>query len=482
MDRKQKAAKEKKPLASSRALRSGAYAGALCAIALAVCVAVNVFAAAVPSKYKTVDMTDEKLYTLSDETKQVADSLTQDVTMYYLARTGSEDDNTARLLDAYDALPHVNVVRKDPVVYPNFAAAYDASTAAVGSIIVDGGSRYKVVSADSLYTSTPNYETYSYDTSFAGESAITGALSYVASEVLPKVYTLTGHGEADLSSGISSGLSNQNMEVASLSLLTEAAVPDDADVLVMNAPTRDLSADEAKKLSDYLAKGGSLYLTTANGACSAETMPNLAGVLSAWGLSAKDGVVIEGDTSKSLSNYPYYLLPDLNSHDITDPLISNKSYVLVPMAHAISVASTLPENVETTNLLTTSDSAYLKTGLKNGDSIVKSDGDETGTFCVAVAADNTSTNAKLVWVSSGVVMDENTDSMVSGGNTDFVLNGITWMTDAQTGITIHAKSMQAAKLTVPAAGVAMWGTLFTIGTPVVLLLAGLVIWLVRRKK
>ena len=29
---------------------------------------------------------------------------------------------------------------------------------------------------------------------------------------------------------------------------------------------------------------------------------------------------------------------------------------------------------------------------------------------------------------------------------------------------------------------AMWDTLFTIGTPVVLLLAGLVIWLVRRKK
>ena len=126
---------EKKSFLHSKTLRNGAYAGALCAIALAVAVAVNLFAGAIPTQYTSFDMTDAKLYSLSDETRQVAGSLTQDVTLYYLVQAQSEDANITRLLAQYDALDHVQVVRKDPVVYPTFAASYDAASASVGSVV-----------------------------------------------------------------------------------------------------------------------------------------------------------------------------------------------------------------------------------------------------------------------------------------------------------------------------------------------------------
>ena len=110
-------------------------------------------------------MTENKLYSLSQETEDLCAALTQDVTFYYLGRTGQEDAAVTELLDKYkDASSHIQVVQKDPVLYPTFGAAYDAADAAVGSIIAVCGERYRVVDAGDLYTYTPNYQTYTYDT------------------------------------------------------------------------------------------------------------------------------------------------------------------------------------------------------------------------------------------------------------------------------------------------------------------------------
>lgn len=153
----------------SRAFKNGAYASVLCAVMLALVVALNLFVGALPAKYLRYDMTENKLYSLSQETEDLCAALTQDVTFYYLGRTGQEDAAVTELLDKYkDASSHIQVVQKDPVLYPTFGAAYDAADAAVGSIIAVCGERYRVVDAGDLYTYTPNYQTYTYDTEFDG--------------------------------------------------------------------------------------------------------------------------------------------------------------------------------------------------------------------------------------------------------------------------------------------------------------------------
>ena len=243
----------------SRAFKNGAYASVLCAVMLALVVALNLFVGALPAKYLRYDMTENKLYSLSQETEDLCAALTQDVTFYYLGRTGQEDAAVTELLDKYkDASSHIQVVQKDPVLYPTFGAAYDAADAAVGSIIAVCGERYRVVDAGDLYTYTPNYQTYTYDTEFDGEGALTSALSYVASEEAPLLYTLSGHGEAGLSATLTDGAERQNMSFETLALLTADAVPEDAAAVVLNAPTKDISAEEAERLRTYLAGGGSL--------------------------------------------------------------------------------------------------------------------------------------------------------------------------------------------------------------------------------
>lgn len=46
---------------------------------------------------------------------------------------------------------------------------------------------------------------------------------------------------------------------------------------MLNAPTKDISAEEAERLRTYLAGGGSLFLVTNYGDYSTEAMPNLTG-------------------------------------------------------------------------------------------------------------------------------------------------------------------------------------------------------------
>ena len=85
----------------SRAFKNGAYASVLCAVMLALVVALNLFVGALPAKYLRYDMTENKLYSLSQETEDLCAALTQDVTFYYLGRTGQEDAAVTELLDKY---------------------------------------------------------------------------------------------------------------------------------------------------------------------------------------------------------------------------------------------------------------------------------------------------------------------------------------------------------------------------------------------
>ena len=86
---------------NGRVFRSGLYSAAITAVVLVLAVLVNLLVRALPTKYTTFDLSEAGLYTLSDSSAQVAQGLTQDVTIYYLCETGNEDQIISKLLDKY---------------------------------------------------------------------------------------------------------------------------------------------------------------------------------------------------------------------------------------------------------------------------------------------------------------------------------------------------------------------------------------------
>lgn len=260
-------------------------------------------------------------------------------------------------------------------------------------------------------------------------------------------------------------------------------MPEDADCLFINAPMSDISEAERDTILEYLQAGGKLILITGPLQDGTE-LTNLEAVMEYYGVTAADGIVVEGSDSNYLFPAPINLLPEYGSHEITSPLSEGGYYMCLPLAQGLVVGDAPRDTVSVTELLTTSDSAYSKLSGYSMSTYEKEDGDIDGPFALAVAITETLSDGGetgVIWVSSAYLLDDSTNASISGGNEDFFLNCVNWLCGSESGISIHAKSLDAEYLAI-SSGTSSLLTMLMVGViPVCFLAAGIVIW-VRRKK
>ena len=460
---------------------AGSWSAFAAVIVIVIAVMANLIVSSLPATMTQIDLTADSIYSLSDQTKRIAASLNKDVTLYLLASGGNEDPTVTRFLDRYAALSgHIRVETVDPTAQPTFLRGYELETSRLyqNSVIVDSEGRYRLVGYDEIFVTdySMDYYSYSYNTTttFAGENAITNAIHYVTSDSLPKVYLLSGHGEAELADEITAMIRQDNMEYESLSLLSMDAVPEDAAAVIINVPSSDLGEDETELLITYLQGGGSVVLMTDY--IEEGKMKNLLKVTQAMGLTVQPGIVIEGDRNMRISRYPHYLLPDMTSHEITDALMEGGYYILTPIAQPIAEAE--GSDADITWLLTTSDASYAKLAGLGMKTTEKEEGDTDGPFHVGAGGEN---GGRLVWFSSGSMLNSNVDYTVGGANSNLVLNALNWMGGQEESISIRAKSLDEETLTVPASTSGFWSVVMIGIVPAVLIAVGIIIY-VRRKR
>ena len=478
-----KESKEKMPL-NKKYLRNGSYSTLLIVIFVAIVVVINMIVGKLPSKYTQIDISDQQLYSIGDETKKVLNNLDKDVTIYQIAQSGSEDETISNLLQKYaDESKHVKVELKDPVVSPKFVSEYTSDQVSSNSLIVVCGDRNKVVNYNDMYESTMDYNTYSYQTTgFDGEGQITSAIAYVTTENLPVLYTLEGHGEKELDNTIKEDIEKANMEIKTLNLISEGSVPDDAACLLIDSPSSDISEDEKTALLDYLENGGKAMVFSDY---TESTLTNFAAVLENYGVKADDGIVFEGDNQHYGMQMPYYLLPTVNSTDASSETASSGYYIIMPYAQGIQKLDDVRDTVTIEDILTTSDSAYSKTNLQS-ETLEKEDGDVEGPFALGVSIKEDVGDGKktqIIYYSSSYIMDSQMNQLVSGGNEKLVTESLNSMvsTEETTTVSIPSKSLEVSYLTIPDYDASFW-KICTIGLiPGIFLVAGFVIWFKRRK-
>ncbi len=462
---------------SSKKIRRGVFNSTFVVIGIAVVVVVNVLANELPDKVKNVDITGQNLYSLTDDTYDMLDNVNDDITMYVLAKESDADETVAKTLERYeDASSHIKVEYVDPAVSPNFYSNYTDTAPSDGSIIVVCGERSKVISYNDLYEYDVDYTTYQQAVSaYDGEGQITSAIGYVTNEDMPKVYLIDGHGEASLESTFTDALEKLNVSVETITLLQQDAVPEDAAAIIINGPTSDFSADDAKKVTDYLAGGGkALIMTTYE---EASDMTNFDSILSAYDISVSEGIVMEEDNYHCYQ-YPFYLLPDVESGDMTSKV---DGYVFAPYAQAVTNLGQNTDNLTWTDLLTTSESAYIKDDVANMTSFAKEDGDQSGEFVLAANVTDSTTGAEVTVAASTYIFSNDADSAVSGQNLALFKGIAGTFSDSETTVSIDAKEYTMDSLTVSQAVIYAGEMLLVIVLPIVLIALGIFIWFRRRK-
>lgn len=481
-----KKSKEKR-IQNKKNLKHGSYSMGAITIFIAIIVVLNLVLQEVPSKYREIDLSTQKLYSIGDQTKKVLKKLDKDVEIYYIAQSGSESSDIQKLLEKYEeGSDHIKVEQKDPAVNPKFVSQYTSDGVSNNSVIVVCGDKNKVIDNNSLYETTVNYQTYSNEvTGFDGEGQITSAINYVTSDSMPVMYTLEGHDEATMSDTLKDTIQKANIDIQSLNLLTMDSVPDDADILFIFAPAKDISEDEASKIISYLENGGKALIVSNY---SSEEMPNFASVLENYGVKTAGGIVLEGDTNHYISQNPSYLLPNIESNDITSSLSSGSRYILMPLAQGIVKSDNYRDSLEITDILTTSDGSYSKVNVEDMQTMEKESDDIDGPFAVGVSITENLDDEKetqIVYYSSEALFNDQMNTMVSGANYELISASVNWMCESEEDsntISIASKSYDTSTLTIPAADASFWSIFVTAVVLVVILVIGGGIWMKRRKQ
>ena len=427
------------------AMRGGAYSVVITAVVLAILVAVNVFFSALPASSTEYDISASKLYSVTSNTRSVVSALTEDVTIYWIVQAGEEDAVIEKLLDRYESLSdHITVEKRNPDVYPTFAEQYTDGTVYNNSLVVECGDRSRYISNTDIYLTDASLYSYSYSTSFDGEGAITSAIDYVTNPDQPVVYTLTGHGEEDLPATFADSLEKENITVEELSLLNTDEIPEDAACLIVYAPQSDISEAERILLEDYVAGGGKLLVMA--GPVEDADLTNFYALLDPYGITAAEGIVVEGDREHYAFSTPAILMPDLADSDITTPLAEEGYYVILPLAVGLEMGENTT-GATVTSLLTTSDAAFSKPDGYDMTSYEKEDGDLDGPFALAVDAAY-SNGGELIWVSSSAYLDDMYNAYSSGANVNFTMNALSQLIGESEAMSIRAKSLNYNYLTI----------------------------------
>lgn len=451
--------------------RNGSFSLGVVAIVIGIIVVLNLIIGQLPENIRNIDISSNKIYEISDTSTTMLDSLDKKITFTVLADKDGTDDRIKTFLSKYTALSNkISVEWIDPVLHPSALTEYNTTSSTIVVACADTD-KSTTISFDDIIV-TDEMSAYYYgtasETEFDGEGQLTSAINYVTSEVTHTIYRTTGHGEATFSTSLSDMIAKANYTVSEANLVMDAAIPDDCDLLIMNAPTTDLSEDEATAISDYLADGGKVMVLL--GDTEAADVPNLSSILKVYGLEQADGYI--ADTSRCYQGNYYYLFPELSvSGDMADGISSQM--VMMINSHGFDEVDPARDTITETPFMTTSSNGYA---VKDDNTMAQ------GTYVMgAVSTEDTDNGtARLTVISSASMIDSQiTDAMPTLENTTLFMNAVTSNFDGVTNISVEAKSLTAETNTIQNGG--MYSMLFILVIPLLVLISGFVVWFRRRK-
>lgn len=476
---------------SRNMISTSVFSTGMIAIVVALTVVVNLIASALPETYTQIDATSQKLYSITEDTEKYLDTLKDDVTLYVMVNENSKDDNVDRTLQKYaSASKHVKVKYVDPNVSPTFASKYTDSDVTSNSIIVVCGDRSKVIDYNSdiyeySYDSSYNYSVTGYDC----EGQVTAAIQYVTSESTTNVYELTGHDESTLSGDFSEVFQKRFMNVESLSLLTVDAIPEDCQALFITAPQSDLSEDDLSKLSQYLGNGGKIYLSIDYSKWN--DLTNFKKLLSDNSIETTESLLAETDRSYYYQS-PFYLLPNVENTEVSSS-VAGMTQVFVP--YSVGLTYTGEDDSNVTSFMTTSDTTIAKAAANiaavqsqaDAANIASvQDGDTQGQYSLGMMVTNEN-GGELCVLGSAMMCTDSANQIVSGHNATLfngIVNALVTTDDenSDNAVVIAAKDYTVSNLTVSANAMLVYGILWGIFMPIVLIIIGIIVWARRRKR
>ena len=479
----QDVAENKSNVASKRAkFRAASMVTAVLIIAMVI--VANLLIGAIGTKIDMdVDLTIGKILDFSDETKKVLKELDKDITIYSLipeelmlnegthASISEANDMMNQVLEKYDQISDkVKYERIDTTKNPEFLKKFGDETIDQYSIIFECEDRFRIVNINEIIgVSYSEVMNTIMTQSLNAEQKFTNAIIHVTNSDSVKVGLVQGHGEILAEDFQTSVLASENYSSVEVNLLEN--IPEDVDMLIIAAPQKDFAAEEINALDAYFDNGGNVQLILE---CTNENLTNLENYLLEWGVTAYNGYVVETDSDKMYSSSPVVIYPAMHESQMTNDIIEGKYRILYPNSRGMKIDSVT--DVEYAPLLTSSENSYIKI---DGSSVEKSEGDIEGPAIIAASLTRYSQNGNPKFIILGG-MGIFGGAPYSEANNDFYYNSLSFMAGNEGSIYIRPKNISPNVLLITKSQGYLIAGITVIVIPILILIAGFIVWIKRR--
>ena len=438
-----------------------------------------------------IDFTSEKLYTLTDTSKEQVKDIQNEVNIYFIGYT--EGDSVIDLAKKYHNVNNkINVEITDSTSRPDLVEKYGLDSSSTG-IIVESGEKSKILSSYDFYT----YDPVTYKEIDITEEKLTNSILYVVAEKIPTIYFLEGYSDFAVTENmnyLTTYLSNEVTEYDTLNLLTMGNIPEDCDTLVITTPTKDFDDIATNAIINYINNGGNiLWFNTA--VTAKQDLLNVNKILAMYGVNPFEvGVINETDSSKMMSGAQSIIVPNVTYSTIT----KNIPAVLFVNSTKINFATDEELenlNVTKTTILEASEGAFFRTNF-NITSAKKQDDEVEGPFVVGAelqkkvveaTEETTEKVSKLVIYGENLFVSDYTLSSTSSYpiisysyNKDLAMDSIAYLVDREQDIIIRKDTSAVSYTATVEQDNIIQGIIF--GVPVVIIFAGIIVWQHRRRK
>jgi len=324
------------------------------------------------------------------------------------------------------------------------------------------------------------------------ESAITNTLQRLLRNAERQIVFITGHGERSSAgqanhdmSLFMEGLKNKGFSYHDINLTQSLVIPPNTSIVVIASPLIEYLDGEVDILKKYVEQGGNLLWLQ-----EPDSQTRLKPLADLLGIEFTGGVVVDMDIQLLGVNDPTIVMGQYESHPITE----NFS-MLTLFPRTVGIVYKQKEGWQETPFLQSIARSWLERGKLEGTIRFDQGTDIQGPINIGVALAHELKPEKTD--DKSAANDKNrTQRIIVLGDGDFLSNAylgnqgnqslgeniINWLSHDDNFIDIPQAKAPDAEMVVTESGMIMFGLLYFIIIPLILIGAGVFIWLKRRKR
>jgi ABC-type uncharacterized transport system involved in gliding motility auxiliary subunit len=414
----------------------------------------------------TWDLTPNKQYSLAPQTAKLLKDLNQDVTIYVFDRERSFGQRRDLLNMFSSASRRVTVRYVDVDRQPSLARQFGVRS--YGTIVVASGDHHFEAQSDT-------------------EEAISNAFIRLFMGQRTACF-IEGHGERDLDSTDRTGYSrikkefeNESYLTKPVTLLQKMEIPPDCSMVIVAGPKTDYLPQEVDTLRKYVDGGGRAMFMLDPGV----ELPELSKLLADWNVTVQNDLVIdENPVAQIFGTEPTMpLILKYGSSPIVQPISREAS--LFPFTRSFVVGKEYKAGVSAESICNTSDASFGVADFNPKMRTVsfRAGKDFKGPLTVALSGTLSGEGEKKAegrFIALGTSMFPANAFLGFQANRDLFMNMVDWLSAEMNMISIRPKPPETQHLMMTGAqmGKLLW--LGVIGLPLLIVVAGTLVWWGRR--